>query len=83
MRVWERGVGETLACGTGACAVAVASHARGLTGPRVAVHLPGGTLDIEVAGDTVYMTGPAEESFEGVLGAHLTSLLPRHERLPS
>jgi diaminopimelate epimerase len=80
MRVWERGVGETMACGTGACAVAVATHARGLTGRTVAVHLPGGTLDIEVTDDTVFMTGPAEESFEGTLGARLTALLPQNER---
>jgi diaminopimelate epimerase len=77
MRVWERGVGETMACGTGACAVAVASNLRGLTGKSVAIHLPGGTLDIEWTADgRVYMSGPAEESFEGTLGARLTSLLP-------
>ena len=77
VRVWERGVGETLACGTGACATAVAAALRGFTGRSVAVHLPGGTLDIEWApDDRVYMTGPAEESFEGELGAHITSLLP-------
>lgn len=77
VRVWERGVGETLACGTGACATAVAAALCGYTGRAVAVHLPGGTLDIEwAADDHVYMTGPAEESFEGELGAHLTSLLP-------
>ena len=76
MRVWERGVGETMACGTGACAVAVASNLRGYTGRNVAIHLPGGTLDIEWTDTTVYMSGPAEESFEGTLGARLTSLLP-------
>jgi diaminopimelate epimerase len=68
VRVWERGVGETLACGTGACATAVATSLRGLTGRRVAVHLPGGTLDVEWAEDgRVFMTGPAEEVFRGVL----------------
>ena len=76
MRVWERGVGETMACGTGACAVAVAANLRGFTGKNVAIHLPGGTLDIEWTDDTVYMSGPAEESFEGTLGARLLSLLP-------
>lgn len=80
MRVWERGVGETMACGTGACAVAVVTDARGLTGRQVAVHLPGGTLDIDITDDTVFMTGPAEESFEGTLGARLTALLPQNER---
>jgi diaminopimelate epimerase len=77
MRVWERGVGETMACGTGSCAVAVAASLRGYTGRTVAVHVPGGTLDIEWAADGhVFMSGPAEESFEGALGARLTSLLP-------
>ena len=76
MRVWERGVGETMACGTGACAVAVAANLRGYTGRSVAIHLPGGTLDIEWTDTTVYLSGPAEESFEGTLGARLLSLLP-------
>lgn len=77
VRVWERGSGETLACGTGACGTAVVANLRGYTGRRVAVHLPGGTLDIEWADDDhVYMTGPAEETFEGELGARLMSLLP-------
>jgi diaminopimelate epimerase len=77
MRVWERGVGETMACGTGACATAVAASLRGYTGRTVAIHLPGGTLDVEWADDgRVFMTGPAEESFEGELGARILSLLP-------
>lgn len=67
MRVWERGSGETLACGTGACAVAVASILNGLTEDKVTVKLLGGDLQIEWdrEKDTVYMTGPAEVSFEG------------------
>ncbi|TMK82620.1 MAG: diaminopimelate epimerase [Actinobacteria bacterium] len=78
MRVWERGVGETMACGTGACAVAVVANLRGYTGRTVAIHVPGGTLYIEWTADGhVYMSGPAEESFEGTLGARLTSLLPQ------
>ena len=67
MRVWERGSGETLACGTGACAVAVASILNGLTEDKVTVKLLGGDLEIEWDRDVnkVYMTGPAEVSFEG------------------
>ncbi|MDI6745203.1 MAG: diaminopimelate epimerase [Thermodesulfovibrionales bacterium] len=66
MRVWERGAGETMACGTGASAVAVASRLKGLTKKSVTVHLAGGDLLIEWAKDNhVYMTGPAEEVFTG------------------
>lgn len=67
MRVWERGSGETLACGTGACAVAVACILNGLTDNRVRVKLLGGDLLIEwdKEKDTVYMTGPAEVVFDG------------------
>ena len=67
MRVWERGSGETLACGTGACAVAVASILNGLTEDTVTVKLLGGDLLIEWDREQnkVYMTGPAEVSFEG------------------
>ncbi len=66
MRVWERGAGETLACGTGACATAVASALNDKTGRKVTVHLNGGDLFIEWMGDNkVFMTGPAVEVFEG------------------
>lgn len=67
MRVWERGSGETLACGTGACAVAVASILNGHTEDKVTVKLLGGDLQIEWdrKENKVYMTGPAEVSFEG------------------
>ncbi len=67
MRVWERGVGITDACGTGALASVVASHRRGLTGREVKVELDGGMLDIEwrEEDDHVLMTGPASLSFEG------------------
>lgn len=66
VKVWERGAGPTLACGTGACAVTVAGVLAGYTERRVSVGLPGGTLDIEWADNgRVYMAGPAEEVFEG------------------
>lgn len=65
-RTWERGSGETWACGSGASAVAVACATTGRTGRRVKVHLLGGTLDIEWAPDDhIYMTGPAEEVCSG------------------
>ena len=67
MRVWERGSGETLACGTGACAVAVASILNGLTEEEVTVKLLGGDLKIywDRKENLVYMTGPAEVVFDG------------------
>jgi diaminopimelate epimerase len=66
MRVWERGSGETLACGTGASAVCVAGVLTGRTGRKVLAHLPGGDLLLEWAADGhVYMTGPAVEVFSG------------------
>ncbi|MGF1501041.1 MAG: diaminopimelate epimerase [Paracoccaceae bacterium] len=68
MRVWERGAGITLACGSGACAAAVAGHLRGLTGREVAIELDGGVLDLEVREDGhVLMTGPVAYVFEGRL----------------
>ena len=67
MRVWERGVGITEACGSGACAVAAAAHRRGLTGRKVDVVLDGGTLHLEVreSDDHILMTGPSALSFTG------------------
>nr|WP_296093559.1 diaminopimelate epimerase [uncultured Dorea sp.] len=69
MRVWERGSGETLACGTGACAVAVASILNNLTDTQVTVKLLGGDLQIEwdKEKDRVFMTGPAKVVFDGVI----------------
>ena len=69
MRVWERGSGETLACGTGACAAAVASILNGLAERKVTVKLRGGDLLVEWEEETgkVYMTGPAVTVFEGEL----------------
>jgi diaminopimelate epimerase len=66
MRVWERGVGETLACGSGACAVAVAAASLERSGPHVRIDLPGGELEAEwEPGGSVWLTGPAEFVFEG------------------
>lgn len=66
MRVWERGTGETLACGTGACASAVAAALTGRCGRRITIHLRGGDLSIEWAENGhVLMTGSATEVFEG------------------
>lgn len=67
VRVWERGAGLTLACGTGACAAAVAARVRGLTDAAVTVHLPGGDLLVEWEGadHSVIMTGPAVTVFKG------------------
>jgi len=66
VRVWERGCGETLACGTGACASAVAANRLGRVGGKVKVNLRGGVLLVDV-GQSVLMTGPAEKVFEGKL----------------
>ncbi|MBR5317146.1 MAG: diaminopimelate epimerase [Lachnospiraceae bacterium] len=67
MRVWERGTGETLACGTGCCATAVACILNGLTDEEVTVHVLGGKIKIlwDRESNLVYMTGPAETVFEG------------------
>ncbi|MCW5830429.1 MAG: diaminopimelate epimerase [Deltaproteobacteria bacterium] len=69
LRVWERGAGETLACGTGACATAVAAAWTGRTGRNVTVKLPGGDLRIrwDESSNRVFMTGPATTVFEGSL----------------
>jgi diaminopimelate epimerase len=65
-RVWERGAGPTLACGSGACAVMVAAHVDGRVDDRVDIRLPGGTLTIEWDGrGEVYLSGPAAEVFSG------------------
>ena len=66
MRVWERGSGETLACGTGACASVAACYLNGRTDAQVMVHLRGGDLAVELGEDgCIYMTGPATTVFEG------------------
>ena len=77
VRVWERGVGLTRACGTGACAAAAAAHRRGLTDRKVEVQLDGGPLALEWREDGhMVMTGPVATSFTGVFAPSLQSLLP-------
>jgi len=67
LRVYERGVGETLACGTGACAAAVVGQHLGLLGTDVEVHVPGGVLSVHWSGpgQSVWLTGPAQRAFDG------------------
>jgi len=65
MRVWERGSGETLACGTGACASAAVAMRLNLVNKKCQVQLVGGNLDIEWLDDGIYMTGSATEVFSG------------------
>ena len=77
LRVWERGVGITRACGSGACATLVAAHARGLTERAADIDLDGGTLKIELRKDGhVIMTGPAAVSFAGTFSGALLTLEP-------
>jgi len=65
-RVWERGAGETLSCGTGACAIAVVARLHGYVDDKVDIILPGGTLTVDWDGaGEVYLSGPAELVFEG------------------
>ena len=67
MRVWERGAGITLACGSGTCATVVAAHLRGLTARKVMVQADGGTLEVDWREDGVWLTGPVAYQFDGVL----------------
>lgn len=64
LRVWERGCGETLACGTGACAAAAAANNLRKIGNKVTIHVPGGDLQVEIA-ENLFLSGAAEKAFEG------------------
>ena len=66
VRVWERGCGETLACGTGTCAAVAAANKLGKVGNKVTVHVLGGDLQVEV-GKSLFLSGAAEKVFEGTL----------------
>lgn len=76
MRVWERGAGVTLACGSGACATAVAAHLRGLTGRQVALHMDGGLLEVDWRADGVWLTGPVAHVFDGTLSSDFVAAHP-------
>ena len=67
VRTWERGSGETMACGTGACAALVAANEAGLVPARAEVRFPGGSLIVDRTADEVFLTGPAERVFEATL----------------
>ncbi len=85
MRVWERGAGPTLACGTGACATLVACHLLGLSERRARLDLPGGSLEIDWDGGSghLFMTGPAEAVFQGVLAPDLITLPAEATQAPA
>ena len=69
LRIWERGVGETLACGTGVCAAAAAARRHGLAGDHVAVRCPGGDFQVRWEGEEQWLLGPAEMVFAGEIPA--------------
>jgi len=76
VRVWERSAGVTLACGSGACAAAVAAHRRGLTGRSVQVEMDGGWLGVDWRDDGVWLSGPTAEAFEGTVFPSLAGAVP-------
>jgi diaminopimelate epimerase len=72
IEIWERGVGYTLASGSSSCAAAAVAHRLGLCDRQIAVHMPGGVIDISIGGDgTVTMSGPVTRICEGVLSGEL------------
>ena len=76
MRVWERGAGITLACGSGACAAAVAAHLRGLTGRQVRLTMDGGVLEVDWREDGVWLSGPVAHVFDGWLSPEFLAAHP-------
>ena len=76
LRVWERGTGITLACGSGTCAIAVAAHLRGLTGRKVVIKADGGTLTVDWREDGVWLTGPTAHVFSGWLAPDMIAAHP-------
>ena len=76
MRVWERGAGITLACGSGACATAVAAHLRGLTRRQVKLEMDGGVLEVDWREDGVWLSGPVAHVFDGWLSAEFLAAHP-------
>lgn len=76
LRVWERGAGVTLACGSGTCAAAVAAHLRGLVGRKVTLELDGGVLEVDWRKDGVWLTGPTAHVFDGWLSPELIAAHP-------
>ncbi len=75
MRVWERGVGETLSCGTGAVAAGVVSIDKGLVSSPVIVKVPGGELIVEWKGEEAFLSGPAEEIYSGIISEEFLNRL--------
>jgi diaminopimelate epimerase len=67
VRVWERGCGETLACGTGTCAAVAAANKLGKVGNNVTVHVLGGNLQVEIGKDSLFLSGVAEKVYQGIL----------------
>ena len=76
LRVWERGTGITLACGSGACATAVAAHLRGLTGRHVRITADGGLLEVDWREDGVWLTGPVAHVFDGTFSPDFLASIP-------
>ena len=80
IRIWERGAGYTLASGSSSCAAAAASHKLGFVDNDITVHMPGGTLRIEIGDDgRIHMTGPVEGTFEGQLPSGPAEENPKSE----
>jgi diaminopimelate epimerase len=78
IRIWERGAGYTLASGSSSCAAAAATHRLGFVDNDITVHMPGGTLQIEIAADgQIHMTGPVEGTFEGRFHKDLSQRITR------